>query len=252
MRTEKFCASTCFWARSMALVTIPCSIGTPSSIPRLLHQAGDPIRAEDAHQVVFERQVEARRAGIALAAGAAAQLVVDAPRLVALGGEDVQPAERDDLVVLGVGLRLEVPIDAFVIRPRHAVEAVEMIEVDELFVVDELLLALGQLLGNLLRQRLLPRHELGVAAEQDVGAAAGHVGGDRHRRLAAGLRDDFRFLRVVLRVQDDVLGCRDQLQQLRQPFRLFDRHRADQHRAADFCFSMMSVTIASYFSRSVR
>ena len=59
-----------------------------------LHQAGDPIRPEDPHQVVFERQVEARRARVALAAGAAAQLVVDAARLVALGAEDVQPAER--------------------------------------------------------------------------------------------------------------------------------------------------------------
>ena len=50
-----------------------------------LHQAGDAVGAEDAHQVVFERQVEARRAGVALTAGAAAQLVVDAARLVALG-----------------------------------------------------------------------------------------------------------------------------------------------------------------------
>ena len=66
-----------------------------------LHQAGDAIRPEDAHQVVFERQVEARRARVALAAGAAAQLVVDAPRLVTLGADDVQAAERDDVVVLG-------------------------------------------------------------------------------------------------------------------------------------------------------
>ena len=73
-----------------------------------LHQAGDAVRPEDAHQVVFERQVEARRARVALAAGAAAQLVVDAPRFVALGAEDVQAAEPDDLVVLGVGLLLEV------------------------------------------------------------------------------------------------------------------------------------------------
>ena len=71
-----------------------------------LHQAGDAVRPEDAHQVVFEGQVEARRAGVALAAGAAAQLVVDAPGLVALGAEDVQPAQRDHLVVLGVGLLL--------------------------------------------------------------------------------------------------------------------------------------------------
>ncbi len=30
---EKFWASTCFCARSIARVTIRCSIGTPSSIP---------------------------------------------------------------------------------------------------------------------------------------------------------------------------------------------------------------------------
>ena len=127
-----------------------------------------------------------------------------------------------------------------------------MEEVDELVVVDELLLALGQLLGDLVGERLLARHELGVAAEQDVGAAARHVGGDRDRALAAGLRDDLGFLRVVLRVQHDVLDAA-QLEQLRQPLRLLDRHRADEHRPArSVCFSMMSLTIASYFSRSVR
>ena len=70
-----------------------------------LHQAGDAIRPEDAHQVVFERQVEARRARVALTAGAAAQLVVDAARLVTLGADDVQAAERDDFFVLVVALR---------------------------------------------------------------------------------------------------------------------------------------------------
>ena len=75
--------------------------------PEALHQPGDAVGAEDAHQVVFERQVEPRRARVALAAGAAAKLVVDAARFVPLGADDVQAAERDDLVVLGVGLRLE-------------------------------------------------------------------------------------------------------------------------------------------------
>ena len=51
---------------------------------------------EEAHEVVLGRQEEARLAGVALAAGAAAQLVVDAARLVALGAEDVQAAELDD------------------------------------------------------------------------------------------------------------------------------------------------------------
>ena len=41
-------------------------------------------------EVVVEGQVETRGARVALAAGTTAQLVVDAPGLVALGAEDVQ------------------------------------------------------------------------------------------------------------------------------------------------------------------
>ncbi len=65
-----------------------------------IHQVLDAIAGEDAHQVVFERQVELAVAGVALATGAAAQLVVDAARLVALRADDVEAAELDDLVVL--------------------------------------------------------------------------------------------------------------------------------------------------------
>ena len=194
-----------------------------------LHQPGDAVGAEDAHQIVFEREVEPRRAGVALTAGAAAQLVVDAPRLVPLGGDDVQAAGVDDLVVLAIGLALEGVEDALVGLARHAVEAAQVVEVDELVVVDELGLFLRQLVGDLIGERLLPRHELGVAAEQDVGAAAGHVGGDRDGRLAARLGDDLRFLLVVLGVEDDVLDAA-QLEQLGQPLRLFDRDRADEDR----------------------
>jgi len=46
---------------------------------QLVHDAGDPAGTEDPQQVVLEREIEARRAGIALASRAAAQLVVDAP-----------------------------------------------------------------------------------------------------------------------------------------------------------------------------
>ena len=53
-----------------------------------LQHPAHPVRAEDAHQVVFEREEEAERAGVALPAGAAAQLVVDAPALVPLGADD--------------------------------------------------------------------------------------------------------------------------------------------------------------------
>ena len=53
---------------------------------------GDPFRAEQPHQVVFERYEELRRTRVALTAGAAAQLTVDATRLVALGADDRQTA----------------------------------------------------------------------------------------------------------------------------------------------------------------
>ena len=74
----------------------------------LLHPVEHLVVAEDAHQVVFERQEEARRAGIALAAGAAAQLVVDAPALVALGADHEQAAglEHDLAVALDAGADL--------------------------------------------------------------------------------------------------------------------------------------------------
>ena len=74
--------------------------------PEALHQPGDPLGGEALHQVVLEREVEARRARVALAAGAAAQLVVDAPRVVALGADDVQAAGLDHPVVVLVGLGL--------------------------------------------------------------------------------------------------------------------------------------------------
>src|SRR5260370_22506970 len=77
--------------------------GDRSRHPRMLdglhleavHQLADPLRrrAEDLHQVVLERNEALARAAVALAAGAAAQLVVDAPALVALGADDVQAAD---------------------------------------------------------------------------------------------------------------------------------------------------------------
>ena len=64
-----------------------------------LHDRGHAVGGEDAQQRILERQVEAARARVALAAGAAAQLVVDAARLVPLGADDVQAARGDHLVV---------------------------------------------------------------------------------------------------------------------------------------------------------
>src|SRR6266581_201608 len=170
-----------------------------------LHQAGDAVRPEDAHQVVLEGHVETGRARVALAPGAAAQLVVDAPRLVPLGAQDVQPPDRHDLVVLGDAARLVALHPLLPLLGRH-----------------------GRRVDPLLPD-LPARQELGVAPEQDVGAAPGHVGGDGHRLEPPGLRDDLGLLLVVLGVQDDM---RDPslLEELAQVFRLLDGDGADQDR----------------------
>src|SRR6266568_3955510 len=57
---------------------------------------------EDAQQVVLKGKIEARGARVALAAGAPAQLVVDASRFVAFRPQDVQAAEPHHLLVLHV------------------------------------------------------------------------------------------------------------------------------------------------------
>ena len=123
--------------------------------------------------VVLPAGEEHRRARVALATGAAAQLVVQPLGVVAAGADHVQPAEFGDLVVVG-------------------------------------------LVG---------------AAEPDVGAAAGHLGGHRDRAELARLGDDRGFLGVVLGVQHDRRDAG-----LDQPFveflRLGDVAGADQHRLA--------------------
>ena len=68
-----------------------------------------------------------------------------------------------------------------------------------------------------------------LAAQPDVGAAAGHVRGDRDRAERAGAGDDARFHRVVLRVQH-LAGDAGVAKPRREPLGLLDGQRADQHR----------------------
>ena len=67
--------------------------------PEALEHAVQLVGPEDAHQVVFERQEELGMAGVALASGAAAQLVVDAAALVPLGAEHEQAAGAERLLL---------------------------------------------------------------------------------------------------------------------------------------------------------
>jgi hypothetical protein len=121
---------------------------------------------------------------------------------VALGGNDAQAA---------LGLDLLVQALPFVVQ---------------------LLDALGLLVR---RHRLVDLEEvhllLDVAAEHDVGAAAGHVGRDRDHAGPPGLRHDLGFLRVLLGVQHLVRQL-VLVEQAGDQLRVLDRRGAHQHRLA--------------------
>ena len=77
---------------------------------------------------------------------------------------------------------------------------------------------------------------LDIAAEHDVGAAAGHVGGDGDHAGPAGLGHDLGLLGMLLGVEHLVrqLGLR---QQPGDQLGVLDRGRAHQHRLAALCGS---------------
>jgi hypothetical protein len=101
-------------------------------------------------------------------------------------------------------------------------------QVEGLLIAEEDFLIRRKLLGHPLLQASLLGHELGVAAEQDVRAAPGHVGGNRDHSLTAGLRHDIRLALVLLGVQDLVLNPHP-LETGGQLFRLLDGDGAHQH-----------------------
>ena len=165
---------------------------------------------EEADHVVFGGEEEAGLAGVALAAGTAAQLVVDAAGLVALGAADEEAAEFAHFLGLGLALRLQLGR----------------------LLGQRLLVALA-LVGDPLLFQLGDRQVLGVAAELDVDAAAGHVGGDHHRSLAARLGDQLAlsFGVLGLRVQHRVFYPLP-LQRLGDHLRDLDRDGSHQDRLA--------------------
>ena len=99
---RKFCSSTFFCAFSICLrehlgldrLLVPVLVDGAEAVEDVV----DPVAGEQAHEVVLGGEEEARLARVALAAGAAAELVVDAARLVALGADDEQAAGLHDLV----------------------------------------------------------------------------------------------------------------------------------------------------------
>ena len=67
----------------------------------------DLIATEDPKDTVLEREEEVGGARVALTAGAAAQLIIDAPRVMEVGPDDVQSTKRHHLLTLWLKHRLE-------------------------------------------------------------------------------------------------------------------------------------------------
>src|SRR5450432_4585120 len=195
------------------------------------HEVLHLLAAENAQQVVLQRKEEARTAGVALAAGASTELIVDAAGFVALGGHNVQAAKGRHLIVLMVGANLEAGISGVPLVAGHTVMLVVVGEVIEVLVGDEFRLVFRKPLGHFVLDGGVLGHELRIAPQQNIGAAAGHVGGDRNRGFAAGLRHDGGFPLVILGVQD-LMPDAHLLENARQVFGLLDRDGAHQHRLA--------------------
>ena len=115
----------------------------------------EPFRSEDAHQIIFEAEEEGRAPWITLTARTAAQLIVDPPAFMALGGQHEEAAGVFHLLlVLGMG-RLDPGAHFVGVGLRISLKRFEHLH-------------------------------LNIAAEFDVSAPAGHVGGDGHGTELAG------------------------------------------------------------------
>ena len=121
--------------------------------------------------------------------------------------------------MLGVGLLLELPKDGLVVLLVGGPLLLVHLEHQIAVVVP---LAGGHLLAG---------QVFGIAAQEDVDAAAGHVGRDGDGPGPPGLSHDHRFLLVVLRVQD-VMRDPPAVQVAGELLGLLDRHRADEDRLA--------------------
>ena len=86
---------------------------------------------------------------------------------------------------------------------------------------------------ELIFQAVIAGHGLRISAEENVRAAAGHVGRYRYGAFAARLGNDDGFALVLLGVQNLVRNS-GFLQVRGNFFRFFDGDAADQHRLAAF------------------
>ncbi len=167
-----------------------------------LHDGLQAFAAEDAQQGVVQGQVEAGGTRVALAAGATAQLVIHPAGFVTLGADDVQAAGGDDGGVARRPVRLHGGDAGGLFFRGQAGVLLDGVD----FLAD-------------------------AAAEHDVGAAAGHVGGDGDAAGHAGLGHHLRLPVVLLGVQH-LMGQFFPGEQSGQELVHLDGGGAHQHRLA--------------------
>src|SRR5215831_2418441 len=188
LRMSKLCASTRRCAFSMERVTMRCSMTSPSCTPSRVIRAA--MRSPPKRRMRSSSSERKKRDE----PGAAAQLAVDAPRLVALGAQDVEPAQARH-----VGAELDVgAAPGHVGRDRHHAA----------------LARLGHDLGFALFLCCVEHRVLDALALEHVGEQLAHL--DVHRAHEHGLAalvalddlvDDGGVL-LALGTEDDVVLVR--------------------------------------------
>ena len=190
-----------------------------------VHHAHNTLRTEQTHDVIRHGEIEAALTRVALSAGTAAQLVVDSAAFMPLGTENEEPTGRLDLFGLGRGYRT---VFGHFFSKQTARR------------LDRLIIGLG--IAGRLRDdgiviaglfQIVLGQVFRVAAEHDVGAAAGHVGRDGDGAELARLGDDLGFLFMILGVQDRMRDAA-LAQQRGEVLALLDADRTDQNRLSLF------------------
>src|SRR5262249_16113888 len=134
---------------------------------------------------------------------------------VPFGAENMQATESHDFVVFSLALASEIVVDRLPLILRDLKDFALMLEEDHgnvchsysggigvfRFCADDRG-SLGVRHGQAIFEKMLARHEFRIAAQENVGTAAGHVGGDGDGAFAAGLSHDAGFAFVLLCVQD--------------------------------------------------
>ena len=159
---------------------------------KLLQHAIHTVGAENAHQIILQRQEELRPSGIALTTGAAAQLIVDAAAFMAFRTDYIEPTGGQCLLLLFFDF------SGYFCNCLVA------------------FLTFGKI-----GQFLIDAH-IQIAAKLNIRTASSHIGCNRNGTGHTGLGHDRRLLLMIAGVQNLHILDFFRPQKLGKKFRFFD------------------------------